>query len=86
MKKQHIEVLNRINNCPKCNELMERRKHKTINEKQLNRTYYFSEWDYCTNCNHLQHYEEYKVLSQNYKDVGDMFQEIDRQNSFFNNI
>ncbi len=79
-------TIDRINECPKCNQLMERRKHDKIGEKQLNKTYYFKEWDFCKKCNHVQHYEEYKVMSDNYRDTSDMFQEIDRQNSFFNNI
>lgn len=74
MKKQHIEILNRINECPKCNQLMERRKHRTIGEKQLTKTFYFSEWDYCKPCNHVQFYEEYKVFAKDFK----------KQNSFFN--
>lgn len=71
-----IEIIDRINECPKCNQLMERRKHKVIGEKQLTKTYYFSEWDFCKSCNHVQHYEEYKVLPS----------EIVEQNNLFNNI
>jgi hypothetical protein len=86
MKKQKIEILDRINECPKCHQLMERRKHKTIGEKQLNKTFYFSEWDYCRPCNHVQFYEEYKVFSKDYDRKFVFQEEIERQNSFFDYI
>jgi uncharacterized protein with PIN domain len=61
MKK--VIVIDKIVNCPKCNELMERRKHKTITPKMLRKEYYFTEWDVCRKCHHIQLYEEYKQLT-----------------------
>lgn len=56
-------VIGLIEKCPKCNRLMERRKHPFIPiPKSDLRNHYFSEWDYCKRCNHVQHYERYKVL------------------------
>jgi len=65
---------------------MERRKHDKIGEKQLNKTFYFSEWDYCKPCNHVQFYEDYKVFSKNYESKFIFTKEIEQQDSFFNNI
>lgn len=52
--------------CPKCAWLMERRSHKQPPKKK---PFYFSEWDYCPKCRHLQHYERYKVVLQPKKHV-----------------
>ena len=55
-----IEVIDKIERCPKCKELMERRKHKFFTGKQHLNKSYFTEWDACPNCNHIQHYEKYR--------------------------
>lgn len=44
------------NDCPKCKEQMQRRERVVF----PTHTYYFTEWDYCLSCGHLQHYEEFK--------------------------
>ncbi len=49
---------------------MERRKHKVITNKILKQPYYFSEWDYCKNCKHVQHYNKYKQYGNKYKQYG----------------
>lgn len=67
-----------INKCPKCNDFMERRKHN-FTKKKTNKSHYFSEWDYCKKCNHVQFYEKYKVF---YKDVPET---LDVQESLFSN-
>ena len=41
---------------------MKRKSHKEITDKLLKKSYYFSEWDYCSSCNYSQHYQEFKVL------------------------
>lgn len=64
-KGKKYEVLHEGENCPKCRKPMQRREHKQILEKQKNAPYYFKEWDYCTSCNHLQHYEWAKVMNNN---------------------
>lgn len=59
MKNKNYQIILKINNCPKCNFLMDRRKHKKNRTPKTD--YYFSEWDYCCSCKHLQHYEKYKI-------------------------
>ena len=44
--------------CPKCNDAMERRKHPT--HWKSRKIYYYTEWDYCNKCQHVQHYDKYK--------------------------
>jgi len=46
--------------CPKCGVPMERRAHKENPDK----VYFFSEWDYCKPCGHLQHYEKFKIYTK----------------------
>lgn len=46
--------------CPKCNKEMFRKKAE-ITVDRLRQPYFFSEWDYCVPCKHVQHYEKYKV-------------------------
>jgi len=53
--------------CPHCHQRMERRKHKEITDKVLKQSYYFSQWDFCKTCNHVQHYDKYKVYNKNEK-------------------
>ena len=43
--------------CPHCKRSMQRRKHK---DKPKNENYYFTEWDYCQPCGHVQHYDHFK--------------------------
>lgn len=48
--------------CPKChNELrrLHRKKNAPIKPHQQ---YIYTQYDYCTKCGYLQHYEQYKVL------------------------
>lgn len=48
--------------CPKCGKSMERRKHSPEDKGIANRCpYYFSEWDYCKRCKHVQQYEQFRV-------------------------
>lgn len=54
-------IIQKGEDCPKCHKPVERRWHEPNQTKHLNKAYYFSEWDYCTRCKHLQHYERYKV-------------------------
>lgn len=51
--------------CPKCNKQMHTKRHPQITQKELNKLYYYSQWDVCNDCRHLQHYEEYKVYNKN---------------------
>jgi uncharacterized protein with PIN domain len=54
-------------NCPKCFKPMERREHRNITDKILRQPYYYSEWDICKPCGHIQHYEHKKVFNNNEK-------------------
>jgi len=58
-KLQRLKNIERIGDgkpCPKCFKVMERRKHKDIPSK----TWFYQKWDYCLDCKHVQHYEEFK--------------------------
>ena len=46
--------------CPKCKKYMERRRHAMLTEKILSGGF-FSEWDYCPECSHVQHYDKFKI-------------------------
>ena len=48
-------------NCPKCLKAMRRRVHKAEWQPKPNQPYYFSFWDYCVRCAHVQLYEVAKV-------------------------
>lgn len=50
--------------CNKCNDFYERREHAIITPKLLKKIFYYSEWDYCKKCKHVQHYEQYKVWNK----------------------
>lgn len=53
--------------CERCKQVMQRRKHNFISEKQKRAPYHFSEWDVCLNknCRMIKHYEEFKVHHNN---------------------
>lgn len=59
--------------CPKCSKPMQRRKHLTRPLK----SHFYTEWDYCEKCKHVQHYEEYKSSD---------WSELDRMQNFIKNI
>lgn len=59
--------------CPKCRERMERREHG----EEPKKTWYFTEWDYCKKCKHVQHYDEFKSV---------LWKEAEDQERFFNHI
>lgn len=62
------------NNCPKCIEPMQRRERV---KAPKDKTYFFTEWDYCLKCGHVQHYDEFKCPN---------WKEIERQQSFLINL
>lgn len=49
--------------CPRCDNLMERRKHKEVLDFLKEQPFYFSEWDYCRPCKYVLHHEEYKITN-----------------------
>jgi len=61
--------------CKKCGELMERRKR--IKPPKNGKTYFYTEWDYCKPCGHMQHYQKYK---------SGVWQEAEAQRSFFKDL
>lgn len=61
--------------CPKCNEPMERRKHP--NHWTNKKSFYYIQWDYCNKCKHVQHYEDFK--SSDWK-------EFEQKEDFIKNI
>lgn len=40
---------------------MERKRHEKITKKMIKQLYIFTHWDYCKDCKHVQHYEEFKL-------------------------
>lgn len=74
MAKNHFKIKGEGNKCPKCKKVMERRERIKMPK---NKTYYFTEWDYCLNCKFVQHYDEFKSFD---------WQEDERQQSFLRSI
>lgn len=70
----YAEVKGMGENCPKCLKPMERRK-RILPPK--NKSYFFTEWDYCKLCSHVQHYEKFKSSE---------WVEQERQESFFRDL
>lgn len=62
-----------IEECPKCKGIMERRSHREITEKMLTHDYFFSEWDFCKKCKHVQHYEKFKFKTATLKAAKSLF-------------
>lgn len=75
MKERKIRYISKgfLKECPKCKGKMERRTHKEKPKK----TWFYTEWDYCKPCGHLQHYDQYKSME---------WQENERRQNFFNSI
>lgn len=65
--KQSVKVIGLGGICKKCKQVMQRRGHEFLTEKQQQSPYHFSEWDVCINykCRHLQHYDEFKIYHNN---------------------
>lgn len=55
--KGYVKRVGDGNKCPKCKVTMERRARKS---PPKNESYFFTQWDYCPKCSHVQHYEEFK--------------------------
>ncbi len=90
-KRKRYDIIGTGEKCPKCSQLMQRREHKEIGERILNQPFYFREWDYCIDCNHIQHYEYLKVNNDNKKSKEllrklQQQEERSQQINFFNSI
>lgn len=68
-------VIGNGKDCPKCKKPMDRKKHPLHWKNTKN--YYYTEWDHCKNCQHIQHYEEFK---------SGQWKEAEEQESFFKNL
>jgi len=62
-RRKNTEILKGDRICPKCDQIMQRRKHKEILESIRNQPYYYSQWDYCRTCKHIQHSDEFRVIN-----------------------
>jgi hypothetical protein len=60
--------------CPKCKNKMERRKRI---KPPTGKSYFYTEWDYCRPCQHVQHYDQFKSAN---------WQEEELQHQFFKSI
>jgi hypothetical protein len=61
MKKSNKAIIvGKGEECPKCFKEMEHRKHPDHWESR--KSYFYTEWDYCPFCKHVQHYEKFKSL------------------------
>lgn len=61
------KINGKFNPCPKCGKLMQNRSHTNV-ELILGKAYrdhYFSNWDYCKPCKHVQHYSSEKRYTGN---------------------
>lgn len=61
--KQSVKVIGQGGICNRCKQVMQRRSHQYLTDKQQKAPYHFSEWDVCINykCNNVQHYNQFKV-------------------------
>lgn len=50
--------------CPRCNDIMEHRKHAEVLNFLKEQPYYYSEWDYCRKDKYVLHSEKYKVFNK----------------------
>lgn len=72
--KDYVEVIGKGETCRKCSSPMQRRKRiKPPKQK----TYFYTEWDYCIPCGHLQHYDHFR---------SEVWKEEERQQSFLKSI
>lgn len=86
-KRIRYKVLGQGKPCPKCKNPMENRTHKEIDQRVLFQPFYFTEWDYCRNCNHVQHYEHFKRWNNTDKSTYMQSKEVeDEQLSFLSQI
>lgn len=86
-KLKRVKVIKKGEKCPCCNNPMQRRTHASIGEKQLKKAYYYKEWDYCSPCRYVQHYEKFKVFNNNEKGRSlQMKQELDVLDHFMRHL
>ena len=50
--------------CRNCGTKMERRGWKRADKKRLERPFYYAQWDKCSKCGNMYHYEKYKVTDK----------------------
>lgn len=49
-------ILGEGRSCPKCGKSMQKRGHREVPITK----YFYSQWDYCKPCGHVQHYNEFR--------------------------
>ncbi len=59
-ERKYLIVSNNSLPCPKCRQPMQCRSHRTTPTEQK---VYYTQWDYCKKCMHVQHYEHYKIVN-----------------------
>jgi len=64
MRRNRHRLIGKGKKCPKCSDFMERRGHLENDERVKQKVYYFTEWDYCKACVHVQHYDHFKVSNE----------------------
>ena len=50
--------------CRHCGTVMERRGWKRASQKELDRPFYYAQWDKCDDCGRIYMYEKYKVYDK----------------------
>jgi len=65
---------------------MQTRTHVYLSDKQKSSPYHYSQWDVCRNypCNHLQHYEKFKVCHNN--DMATYLKFEEERDNLFKNL
>lgn len=63
--RENIVIKGFIEKCPKCPYLMARKTRKEVLPYMLEQRGYFTEWDYCDRCKHVQHYQKYRIENPN---------------------
>jgi hypothetical protein len=64
MKMSKGTYIGRGKKCPKCKKPMARMQRKKPPSPDSNQDTWFSEWDFCRDCRHVQHYEEFRRLTR----------------------
>lgn len=75
MKTNKAIIIGIGNECPKCKDPMDRRSHP--NHWKPKKSYFYTKWDMCKKCKHIQHYEEFK---------SDTWKENERREDFLRKI
>ena len=81
-KSKAITIGKSENKCKQCFGDLYIKKHPKITSKQLNKYFYFSQWEYCPRCKKVFFDERYKVMNRK----GFALEERQQQLNHFNSI